>query len=100
METLLSPEIVKLGMVEDETQIARMTQVEEINFQMQVRSANMVSYHPRLSSPVHSRARLGVCCPSLPEGLTENVQIQETFCWEEELNFFYIEAFNINLIRL
>lgn len=42
----LSSEIVKLGLVEDESQVARMTQVEEINFQMQVRSANMVSQHP------------------------------------------------------
>merc|ERR1712212_350414 len=35
-------EIVKLGLVEDESQISRMTQVEEIHFQMQVRSSNMV----------------------------------------------------------
>lgn len=40
-------EIVKLGLVEDESQVARTTQVEEINFQMQVRSANMVSLYPR-----------------------------------------------------
>ena len=38
------PEIVKLGTVEDESQVARITQVEEINFQMNVRAANMVSH--------------------------------------------------------
>ncbi|CAL4101839.1 unnamed protein product [Meganyctiphanes norvegica] len=35
-------EIVRLGYVDDETQVTRMTQVEEINFQMHVRSATMV----------------------------------------------------------
>ena len=49
MEIIFCTEIVKLGVVEDESQIARMTQVEEINFQMQVRSANMVSCYSRLS---------------------------------------------------
>jgi len=35
-------EIVKLGQVEDETQVERMTQLEEVHFQMGVRSANIV----------------------------------------------------------
>ncbi|KAG0702587.1 Mediator of RNA polymerase II transcription subunit 22 [Chionoecetes opilio] len=35
-----------------------MTQVEEISFQMQVRSANMVSYNPRFSISAHSKAEV------------------------------------------
>jgi len=35
-------EVVKLGQVEDETQVDRMTQLEEVSFQMSVRSANVV----------------------------------------------------------
>ncbi|XP_063878587.1 mediator of RNA polymerase II transcription subunit 22-like isoform X1 [Scylla paramamosain] len=73
-------EIVKLGMVEDETQIARMTQVEEINFQMQVRSANMVRAAESLMKLVADVKQYLILndFPSVNEAITHNSTIFKT----------------------
>lgn len=73
-------EIVKLGLVEDESQIARMTQVEEINFQMQVRSANMVRAAESLMKLVADVKQYLILndFPSVNEAITHNSTIFKT----------------------
>ncbi|KAG7154069.1 mediator of RNA polymerase II transcription subunit 22-like [Homarus americanus] len=73
-------EIVKLGVVEEETQIGRMTQVEEINFQIQVRSANMVRAAESLMKLVADVKQYLILndFPSVNEAITQNSQIFKT----------------------
>ncbi|KAK3858031.1 hypothetical protein Pmani_035728 [Petrolisthes manimaculis] len=70
-------EIVKLGLVEDESQVSRMTQVEEIHFQMQVRSANMVRAAESLMKLVADVKQYLILndFPSVNEAITQNSQI-------------------------
>ncbi|XP_071541633.1 mediator of RNA polymerase II transcription subunit 22 [Panulirus ornatus] len=72
-------EIVKLGLVE-ESQISRMTQVEEINFQMQVRSANMVRAAESLMKLVADVKQYLILndFPSVNEAITQNSLIFKT----------------------
>ncbi|KAK7070583.1 Mediator of RNA polymerase II transcription subunit 22 [Halocaridina rubra] len=73
-------EIVRLGLVEDESQINRMTQVEEINFQMQVRSANMVRAAESLMKLVADVKQYLILndFPSVNEAITNNSQLFKT----------------------
>ncbi|XP_064077732.1 mediator of RNA polymerase II transcription subunit 22-like [Macrobrachium nipponense] len=70
-------EIVKLGLVEDENQVTRMTQVEEINFQMQVRSANIVRAAESLMKLVADVKQYLILndFPSVNEAITSNSQL-------------------------
>ncbi|XP_042881732.1 mediator of RNA polymerase II transcription subunit 22-like [Penaeus japonicus] len=70
-------EIVKLGLVEDESQINRMTQVEEIHFQMQVRSSNMVRAAESLMKLVADVKQYLILndFPSVNEAITQNSKI-------------------------
>ncbi|KAK8729121.1 hypothetical protein OTU49_008636 [Cherax quadricarinatus] len=73
-------EIVKLGVVEEECQVNRMTQVEEINFQIQVRSANMVRAAESLMKLVADVKQYLILndFPSVNEAITQNSQIFKT----------------------
>merc|ERR1719402_1172520 len=66
--------IDKLGLVEDESQINRMTQVEEIHFQMQVRAANCVRAAESLMKLVSDIKQYLILndFPSVNEALTNN----------------------------
>ncbi|XP_027213919.1 mediator of RNA polymerase II transcription subunit 22 [Penaeus vannamei] len=70
-------EIVKLGVVEDESQVNRMTQVEEIHFQMQVRSSNMVRAAESLMKLVADVKQYLILndFPSVNEAITQNSKI-------------------------
>ncbi|XP_045613519.1 mediator of RNA polymerase II transcription subunit 22 [Procambarus clarkii] len=73
-------EIVKLGVVEEESQVGRMTQVDEINFQIQVRSANMVRAAESLMKLVADVKQYLILndFPSVNEAITQNSQIFKT----------------------
>ncbi|XP_076055616.1 mediator complex subunit 22 [Oratosquilla oratoria] len=70
-------EIVKLAHVEDESQVSRLTQVEEINFQMHVRAANMVRAAESLMKLVADVKQNLILndFPSVNEAISNNSQI-------------------------
>ncbi|MCL4141280.1 UNVERIFIED_CONTAM: hypothetical protein GTU68_004454 [Idotea baltica] len=80
-------EIVKLGQVEDESQVNRITQVEEINFQMHVRSANMVRASESLMKLVADVKQYLILndFPSVNEAITQNSEIFKSKSQEADM---------------
>ena len=74
---MFSAEIVKLGQVEDETQVDRMTHLEEVHFQMSVRSCNMVRAAEALLKLVSDVKQYLILndFPSVNEAITHNSQV-------------------------
>ncbi|XP_047500455.1 mediator of RNA polymerase II transcription subunit 22-like [Penaeus chinensis] len=70
-------EIVKLGVVEDESQVHRMTQVDIIHYQMHVRSSNMVRAAESLMKLVADVKQYLILndFPSVNEAITQNSKI-------------------------
>lgn len=70
-------EIVKLGQVEDETQVDRMTHLEEVHFQMSVRACNMVRAAEALLKLVADVKQYLILndFPSVNDAITHNSQV-------------------------
>ncbi|KAF2350997.1 Mediator of RNA polymerase II transcription subunit 22 [Trinorchestia longiramus] len=75
-------EIVKLGQVEDETQVDRMTHLEEVHYQMSVRSHNMVRAAESLLKLVSDVKQYLILndFPSVNEAITFNSQMARNRC--------------------
>ncbi|KAL7642322.1 UNVERIFIED_CONTAM: hypothetical protein RMT77_006883 [Armadillidium vulgare] len=73
-------EIVKLAHVDDETQVSRLTQIEEINFQMNVRASNMVRAAESLMKLVADVKQYLILndFPSVNEAITQNSELFRT----------------------
>ncbi|KAB7504874.1 Mediator of RNA polymerase II transcription subunit 22 [Armadillidium nasatum] len=73
-------EIVKLAQVDDETQVSRLTQIEEINFQMNVRASNMVRAAESLMKLVADVKQYLILndFPSVNEAITQNSELFRT----------------------
>jgi len=70
-------EIVKLGKVEDETQVSRMTQSNQDKFEMHVRAANIVRAAESLTKLISDIKQYLILndFPSLNDAITENSRV-------------------------